>query len=1065
MLRTCILSLRGHVAVLSRIRVNLCFICGFFLSTAAAWAQLPATHTIALGEHNFTLPEGFTIERVAATPLIDRPVHIDFDELGRLYATEMDGAITKPDVAAQKAMHRVLRLEDPDGDGKFDKRTVFADQLPFPEGAMWYAGSLYVAAPPKIWKFTDTDGDGTADKREVWFDAKTLTGCANDLHGPYLGPDGWIYWCKGAFAEQTYTLPNGREFKTRASHIFRARPDGTGIEPVMTGGMDNPVDVVFTPGGERIFTTTFLQRPAGGNRDGLIHAVYGGIYGKDHDVVYDPVHKWTSPDFMPVLTHMGPAAPCGLHRLESDQFGREFQDNLFACQFNLRKISRHVLRPSGSTFTTEDSDFLVSDNTDFHPTDVIEDADGSLLVVDTGGWYKLCCPSSQLVKEDVLGAIYRVKKGGSHNVADPRGSKIEFAKSTPADLAALLGDERPAVQRQAIERLAALGKAGVEPLSPILANPKSPPIAARAAISAAARVDDNLARRLIHEAMRHEDESVVQLAVHIASVNRDATAAAQLTRLLEPRRSRARGKTQTANAQSLHNRRAAAEALGRIGERRSAQLVLESAFADKECDRCLEHSLTYALIEMSNPDLTIGGTLQAQRAALMAMEQVGAKLTPEFVIACLDNPDQQLRDRARWVASRHPEWGAALSAHLFQRLTGRQHTLAEQTELAGLLAKLAKGPEIRTLIAEASEDISPEVAKVGLAAMANAGEKELPKAWLTVLAARLAPDSPVLLQALNVARQVPPAKSDADKLAAALTKLADSEGSTEIRLTALSAVPGGLKEVTAKQLELLLAQIDREQPPELRGLASEAISKAKLSPEQLQQLAARLPRAAPMELDRLLTPFAQSTDAEAGLALIEVLHAPELRAAVTVDSVRQRVAKYPPAVLAAAEKLYAEIDAELATQRSRLEETLAQLPPGDIRRGQTIFNSSKLSCRACHTIGYVGGKIGPDMTRIGQIRQPRDLVESILFPSASFVRSYEPVAVRTLDGQVYSGVVKVDSPVEVILTLAADKEVRLAREDIEIAQPGKVSIMPAGLDKQLSLQELADLVEFLRNCK
>ena len=72
----------------------------------------------------------------------------------------------------------------------------------------------------------------------------------------------------------------------------------------MTGGMDNPVDVVFTPGGERIFTTTFLQHPGGGQRDGLIHAIYGGIYGKDHDVIFE--HKWTGPDLMPVLTHLGP---------------------------------------------------------------------------------------------------------------------------------------------------------------------------------------------------------------------------------------------------------------------------------------------------------------------------------------------------------------------------------------------------------------------------------------------------------------------------------------------------------------------------------------------------------------------------------------------------------------------------------------------------------------------------------------------------------------------------------------------------------------------------------------
>jgi len=111
----------------------------------------------------------------------------------------------------------------------------------------------------------------------------------------------------------------------------------------MTGGMDNPVDVVFTPGGERIFTTTFLQHPGGGLRDGLIHAVYGGVYGKVHDVIDG--HPRTAPDVMPVLVHLGPAAPCGLARYESDLFGVEYRDNLFAAAFNMQKITRHALTP------------------------------------------------------------------------------------------------------------------------------------------------------------------------------------------------------------------------------------------------------------------------------------------------------------------------------------------------------------------------------------------------------------------------------------------------------------------------------------------------------------------------------------------------------------------------------------------------------------------------------------------------------------------------------------------------------------------------------------------------
>ena len=89
---------------------------------------------------------------------------------------------------------------------------------------------LYVSAPPSIWKLTDTDNDGVADQREEWHQGKTLTGCANDLHGPYLGLDGWIYWCKGAFATQTYERPGRKPIVTRASHIFRSPPDHSDIE-------------------------------------------------------------------------------------------------------------------------------------------------------------------------------------------------------------------------------------------------------------------------------------------------------------------------------------------------------------------------------------------------------------------------------------------------------------------------------------------------------------------------------------------------------------------------------------------------------------------------------------------------------------------------------------------------------------------------------------------------------------------------------------------------------------------------------------------------------------------
>ena len=417
-----------------------------------------------------SVAEGFEVERVAGPPLVERPIVADFDEQGRLYIADSSGSNDKVKKQLEERPHRIVRLEDTDQDGRFDKSVVFADKMMFPEGTMWFDGSLYVAAPPSIWRLTDTNEDGIADRREEWFQGTTLTNCANDLHGPYLGLDGWIYWCKGAFAQQTYERPGKPPFVTRASHIFRRRPGDAAIEPVMTGGMDNPVDVVFTPSGERILTSTFVIQPEVGRRDGLIHAVYGGVYGKIHSVIND--HKKTG-DIMPVMTHLGAAVPCGLTTYTSELFGREFQNNIFAALFNLHKVSRHVLEPNGSTFTTRDSDFLTSSDPDFHPTDVLEDADGSLIVINTGAWYKLCCPTSQLAKPDILGAIYRIRRKGAPRVDDPRGLKIDWAASKPEALAGLLVDDRPAVRRRAMHQISKHGKAAVPGLAAMLKTSRS----------------------------------------------------------------------------------------------------------------------------------------------------------------------------------------------------------------------------------------------------------------------------------------------------------------------------------------------------------------------------------------------------------------------------------------------------------------------------------------------------------------------------------------------------------------------------------------------------------------
>ena len=132
---------------------------------------------VTLGQEVFTIPDGFTVEKVAGPPLVDRPITASLDEQGRLYVADSSGSNDPVQKQLAEKPHRIVRLEDRNGDGQFDHSVVFADKMMFPEGTLWYDGSLYVAAPPSIWRLTDNDGDGIADQREEWFDGKTLTSC------------------------------------------------------------------------------------------------------------------------------------------------------------------------------------------------------------------------------------------------------------------------------------------------------------------------------------------------------------------------------------------------------------------------------------------------------------------------------------------------------------------------------------------------------------------------------------------------------------------------------------------------------------------------------------------------------------------------------------------------------------------------------------------------------------------------------------------------------------------------------------------------------------------------
>lgn len=224
--------------------------------------------------------DGYTVEVAAGPDLVDYPMFATLDETGRLFVFESTGNVYEKTVdALNNPQFRIRLLEDTNGDGAYDKSTIFADKIGFPQGGVFYKGSLYASSAPDLLKLTDTNGDGIADEREVLLSGWTLNVNANSLIGPFMAPDGWLYMTS-AIEGFNVTSKEGKRMKGETARIWRVRPDGSQLEWIAAGGMNNPVELTFTAAGEPIGTETYFTNPKAGERDALVYWMEGGVYPK-----------------------------------------------------------------------------------------------------------------------------------------------------------------------------------------------------------------------------------------------------------------------------------------------------------------------------------------------------------------------------------------------------------------------------------------------------------------------------------------------------------------------------------------------------------------------------------------------------------------------------------------------------------------------------------------------------------------------------------------------------------------------------------------------------------------
>jgi putative heme-binding domain-containing protein len=329
-------------------------------------------------------------------------------------------------------------------------------------------------------------------------------------------------------------------------------------------------------------------------------------------------------------------------------------------------------------------------------------------------------------------------------------------------------------------------------------------------------------------------------------------------------------------------------------------------------------------------------------------------------------------------------------------------------------------------------------------------------------------DVDLVRAAIATVRGLPLEKAEVSDLSLQLRRLAADKAMPEdLRVSALAALGGGAGGLEEETFALLLRRIDPGLVAVERGAAAGVLAGARLTQDQLLRLADAMKLVGPMEMNRLLDAFSGTTNEAVGLAWVAALEASRARSSLRTDVLRQRLDAFPRSVQDAGQELLAKLDVNAEEQNARLTRLLEELSGirADVRRGQTIFNSPQTACATCHAIGYLGGRLGPDLTSIGQIRTERDLLEALMYPNASFVRSFEPVIVTTNEGDEYGGVVASESAEEIVLSIGADVRVRVAKADVAELRPGSVSVMPSGLEEQLSKQELADLLAFLKNTR
>jgi putative membrane-bound dehydrogenase-like protein len=340
---------------------------GFDNSKSSGQPYLPPEESL----RRMKVPEGFEIQLFAAEPMVVNPIAFTVDERGRIWVIE---SFEYPNRTPPGRMprDRIVILEDTDGDGKANKRTVFAEGRDFPRrfdlasGIEVGYGGCFVGAPPYLWHLKDTDGDDRADSFEILLQGFGSQDTHETLNTFTWGPDGWLYGLHGIFtASKVTTTPvadaPGSPLPVEIdAGVWRYHPRRRKFE-VCAEGTSNPWGMDFDANGNLFCCACVIPH--------LYHIVPGGIYRRQAGVSKNPYAYGELKEICDHTFHKESGwAHAGLLCLDTQIMPPEYRTSVIFGSIHGNCIKRNTLRPNGSSFIASKApDFLTSGDRNFRP--------------------------------------------------------------------------------------------------------------------------------------------------------------------------------------------------------------------------------------------------------------------------------------------------------------------------------------------------------------------------------------------------------------------------------------------------------------------------------------------------------------------------------------------------------------------------------------------------------------------------------------------------------------------------------------------------------------------------